>query len=327
MPFPKKDVLSVVVTGAAGQIGYALLPQIARGNMLGPNQKVELRLLEVEFGMKALGGCVLELEDCSFPLLVNVVSTSDPREAFKGADVAVMCGAFPRKQGMERKDLLEKNAGIFLEQGAIMKEVASPDIRVVVVGNPANTNALLLANGASGTIDQKNITALTRLDHNRAVSKAQSLTGKTVRDVTIWGNHSGTQVPSVEHAVADGAPVKGLCPEGSFGADFIKTIQQRGAAIIEARGASSAASASKAIVDHVHDWVLGTPEGETVSMSVCSTGNPYGVPDGLVYSFPVTCKDGEWTIKAGLLISAELQALMDITTKELMDEREMALPK
>lgn len=326
MEFPKKHVLRVAVTGAAGQIGYALLPSIARGLMFGADQKVELALLEVEPAQNALRGVAMELEDCAFPTLANVVCTSDPRVAFANADVAVMCGAFPRKDGMERKDLLQMNAKIFSEQGKVIGDVAAKHCRVVVVGNPANTNALLLALAADGSIDPRQVTALTRLDHNRAMAMASAKAGSPAKNVIIWGNHSGTQVPDVNSAVvADGAPLRDIAKDDAFfDGDFIPAVQQRGAAVIKARGLSSAASAAKAIVDHVHDWIVGTPEGSFVSMAVWSNGNPYGVPENLIYSFPVTCQGGQWTIVPGLKISEPIAQRMQATTAELEEERAQA---
>jgi malate dehydrogenase len=328
MEFPNKHVINVAVTGAAGQIGYSLLPLIARGLMLGAEQKVELRLLEIEAAQTALRGVAMELEDCALPTLSNVVCTSDPVEAFKGADIAIMCGAFPRKQGMERKDLLQMNAKIFSAQGKIIAEHAAKHIRVLVVGNPANTNALLLALSADGAIDPRQVTALTRLDHNRAVALASRTVGAPVDNVIIWGNHSGTQVPDVNSAtIADGTPVRKVGSEKDktfFDSDFITEVQQRGAAIIKARGLSSAASAAKAIVDHVHDWILGTREGSFVSMAVWTNGNPYGVPESLIFSFPVTCSKGNWTIVPNLEISDAVKSRITETTNELLEEREQA---
>lgn len=327
MEFPKKHVLRVAVTGAAGQIGYALVPQIARGLMFGPEQKVELALLEVEPAQKALRGVAMELEDCAFTSLTNVVCTSDPRVAFAGADVCVMCGSFPRKEGMERKELLQINAKIFREQGKVIGEVAAKHCRVLVVGNPANTNALLLALAADGTLDPRQVSALTRLDHNRALGMAARKVGASVKNVIIWGNHSSTQVPDVNSAVVDdaGASVREAAADDAFfDGEFITAVQQRGAEIIKARGLSSAASAAKAIVDHVHDWIVGTPEGTFVSMAVWSNGNPYGVPDNLIYSFPVTCKAGQWAIVPNLSVSDAVRERMGISTAELEQERDQA---
>lgn len=327
MEFPtNKHVLKVAISGAAGQIGYSLVPLIARGLMFGPTQKVELALLEVEAAQKALQGVAMELDDCALDTLASVVCTSEPNVAFAAADVVILCGAFPRKQGMERKDLLQINAKIFSEQGGVIAAVAAKHVRVLVVGNPANTNALLLAFAADGSIDPRQVTALTRLDHNRAVALASRKTGAPVKNVIIWGNHSGTQVPDVNSAtIADGTAVRAAAGDDAFFNDeFITTVQQRGAAIINARGLSSAASAAKAIVDHVHDWIVGTPEGTFVSMAVWSNGNPYGVPENLIFSFPVTCKAGQWTIVGGLTISELIQSRIAATTAELVDERTQA---
>lgn len=328
-PFPTKEVLSVAITGAAGQIGYSLVPLIARGTMLGPNQKVELRLLDVEPALKVLEGVRAEIQDCAFPLVANIVITFDAREAFQGADIAILCGAFPRKPGMERKDLLLTNAKIFSEQGSILGEVASPHCRVLVVGNPANTNALLLASAAkSKGIDPRNVSALTRLDHNRAVYQVAHRAKapvETVRNVIIWGNHSGTQVPDVNSALVGSTPARQAANDDAFfDGEFLSTVQQRGAEVMKLRGLSSAASAAKAIVDHVADWILGTPAGTFVSMAVLSDGNPYGIPEGLMFSFPVTCSAGTWAIQGGLTITDAVKTLVEATTAELLDERSQA---
>lgn len=327
-PFPTKDVIVVAITGAAGQIGYSLLPMIARGLMFGPNQKVKFQLLDIEPAMKALEGVKMEMIDSAYPLLVDTLCTSDASAAFKDADACVMCGAFPRKPGMERKDLLQTNCKIFSEQGRLIGDLASPHCRIVVVGNPANTNALILATAANGKIDPRNITALTRLDHNRATAQC-SLKGNVpiteVKKCIIWGNHSGTQVPDVNSALIGDKSVRSVCNDDAwFDGDFIKTVQQRGAAVIQARGLSSAASAAKAIVDHMHDWILGTPAGTFVSMAVHSTGNPYGMPDGLIFSFPVECEGGNWKIVPGLPITDYVKGLMEKTSAELLEEKEQA---
>lgn len=325
MAFPQKDVIVVSVTGAAGQIGYSLVPMIARGNMLGYNQKVELRLLDIEPALKVLEGVRMELMDCAFPLLTNVVITADAKTAFTGCDVAIMCGAFPRRPGMERKDLLLTNAKIFSEQGRIMGEVASPHCRVLVVGNPANTNALIFATAAKPNIDPKNVSALTRLDHNRATAQCAvkaNVPISSVKNCIIWGNHSSTQVPDVNAAVSNGVSIRELAKDDAFfDGDFLSVVQQRGAEIMKARGFSSAASAATAIVDHVHDWILGTPEGSHVSMAVISDTNSYDIPSNLYFSFPVTCKDGQWTIVDGVALSASVKSLIEKTTEELVDER------
>lgn len=325
MSFPKKDVVVVSVTGAAGQIGYSLVPMVARGNMLGYDQKVELRLLDIEPSLKVLEGVRMELMDCAFPLLTNVVITADAKTAFTGCDVAIMCGAFPRRPGMERKDLLLTNAKIFSEQGRIMGEVGNPHCRVLVVGNPANTNALIFASAAKPNIDPKNVSALTRLDHNRATAQCAAKANvpiSSVKNCIIWGNHSSTQVPDVNAAVANGVPIRQLANDDAFfDGEFLTVVQQRGAEIMKARGFSSAASAATAIVDHVHDWILGTPADSHVSMAVISDNNSYGVPPNIFFSFPVTCKDGEWKIVDGVHITDSVKSLIEKTTEELVDER------
>lgn len=326
-PLPQRDVMTVVITGAAGQIGYSLAPLIAQGLMLGPSQKIQLKLLDLEQAANSLAGVQMELRDCSYPLLQDVVITSDARVAFTGADVAILCGAFPRRPGMERKDLLTTNANIFRTQGALIKEVAHAHCRILVVGNPANTNALLLSLAAAGGIDARNVTALTRLDHNRAVGFAKSHLASepalqaVVRPV-IWGNHSATQVPDVESLLPAGTALSATHLEYFHGA-FVTDVQQRGAAVMKLRGLSSALSAAKAIVDHVHDWVLGS-EGRVVSMAVLSDGNPYGVPAGLIYSFPVVCAPGgTWSFVTGLKISEAVQQRLNVTTAELQEEKEL----
>jgi malate dehydrogenase len=328
MSFPTKEVLRVAVTGAAGQIGYSLLPLIARGNMLGAAQRVELRLLDIEPAQKVLEGVRFELQDCAFPLLGDVVITHDPQVAFEGADVAILCGAFPRKPGMERKDLLLTNAKIFSEQGRIIGESASPHCRVLVVGNPANTNALILATAAKGKIPADQISALTRLDHNRAIAQVALKAGApvaSVSNVIIWGNHSGTQVPDVNSALVNGQPARQAANDDAFfDGEFLGLVQQRGAEVMKLRGLSSAASAAKAIVDHVHDWILGTAPGTFVSMAVISDVNSYKVPAGLMYSFPVQCSSGTWTIVDGVTVSPKVQELMEATTAELLEERSQA---
>jgi malate dehydrogenase len=327
--FPAKRVVRVTITGAAGQIGYSLCPLVARGAMLGPQQLVELRLLDVEQALKALDGLRAELQDCASPQLTDVVVTSDPAVAFAEADVIILCGAFPRKPGMERGDLLTINAKIFREQGSIIASVASPHCRILVVGNPANTNALLLSEAAKAKIDPRNVTALTRLDHNRALAQVAAKVGQPVDSVTnvvIWGNHSGTQVPDVNSAVAGTTSVRKLANDDQFfDTTFIQTVQQRGAEIMKLRGLSSAASAAKAIVDHVRDWIVGTPAGVFVSMAVISDGNPYGVRPGLMFSFPVTCRNGNWKIVEGLHWSPFVAGLIEKTTTELSEERMLAL--
>jgi len=314
----------VAVTGAAGQIGYSLLFRIASGAMLGPDTPVRLQLLEITPALDALGGVRMELEDCAFPLLDSVVTTDDPNVAFDGVDVALLVGSRPRTKGMERAELLEANGAIFTVQGKALSENAAPGVKVLVVGNPANTNCLIAMNNAPG-IPAAQFTAMTRLDHNRAMAQLAARTGRPVADVsrmTIWGNHSATQYPDVFHASVDGAPAfDAIGGDEAWLADsFIPTVQQRGAAIIEARGLSSAASAANAAIDHVRDWVLGTPEGDWVSMAVCSDGS-YGVPEGLISSFPVTCRDGVWSIVDGLELNDFSRQRIDATVAELGEER------
>lgn len=318
-----KQPVRVTITGAAGQISYALLFRIASGTMLGQDQPVILQLLEISPAMGALQGVVMELNDCAFPLLHGIVTSDDPEVAFKDADYALLVGARPRGPGMERKDLLEANAQIFSVQGAAINKVASRNIKVLVVGNPANTNALITASNAPD-IDTAQITAMTRLDHNRALSQLADKTGKHTTDVkrmTIWGNHSATQYPDIFHAEIDGEAVSKLVDEAWLTDDFIPTVQQRGAAIIEARGASSAASAASAAVNHMRTWALGTDEGDWVSMGIPSDGS-YGIEPGIIYSYPVTCKDGKYEIVQGLEINTFSQQRMDATEKELREERE-----
>jgi malate dehydrogenase len=316
--------VKVAVTGAAGQIGYSLLFRIASGALLGPDQPVELRLLEITPALDALRGVAMELEDCAFPLLSGIVQSDDPNVAFEGANVALLVGSRPRSKGMERKDLLEANGAIFTVQGKALSDNAADDIRVLVVGNPANTNALIAMNNAPN-IPNGRFTAMTRLDHNRAMAQLAAKTGTTVNDITkmtIWGNHSATQYPDLFHAEVGGriaAEVVG--DQGWLEGEFIPTVQQRGAAIIEARGLSSAASAANAAIDHVHDWVLGTPEGDWVSMAIPSDGS-YGVPEGLMSSFPVTCSGGEYSIVQGLEIDEFSRGRIDATVAELVEERD-----
>lgn len=318
-----KQPVRVTVTGAAGQISYALLFRIASGTMLGDDQPVILQLLEIPPAMGALEGVVMELNDCAFPLLQGIVTSDDPEVAFKDADYALLVGARPRGPGMERKDLLEANAQIFSVQGAAINKVASRDIKVLVVGNPANTNALITASNAPD-IDPKQITAMTRLDHNRALSQLADKTGKHTTDIkrmTIWGNHSATQYPDIFHAEVDGQAASELVDEAWLADDFIPTVQQRGAAIIEARGASSAASAASAAVDHMRTWALGTADGDWASMGIPSDGS-YGIEPGIIYSYPVTCKNGQYEIVQGLEVNEFSQQRMDATEKELREERE-----
>ncbi|HLI54500.1 MAG TPA: malate dehydrogenase [Acidimicrobiales bacterium] len=314
----------VAVTGAAGQIGYSLLFRIASGAMLGPDQPVVLQLLEITPALGALRGVVMELEDCAFGLLAGVVATDDAEEAFGDANIALLVGARPRTKGMERKDLLEANGAIFTVQGKALSEAAAPDVRVLVVGNPANTNALIAMHNAP-RIPAERFTAMTRLDQNRAKAQLAARTGRPVAEVTnmtIWGNHSATQYPDVYRARIGGRPAAELIGDDSWvEKEFIPTVQQRGAAIIEARGASSAASAASAAIDHVRDWMGGTAEGDWVSMAVPSDGS-YGVPEGLISSFPVTTSGGAWRIVQGLDIDDFSRARIDRSVAELAEERD-----
>jgi malate dehydrogenase len=312
----------VTITGAAGQIGYQLAFRIASGQMLGKDQPVILQLLEITPALDALNGVVMELNDCAFDTLAGIVASDDPNAAFRDSDYALLVGARPRGPGMERKDLLEANAAIFSVQGKAINDSASRDIKVLVVGNPANTNALITSSNAPD-INPRNITAMTRLDHNRAISQLAEKTGKHVSDVrrmTIWGNHSATQYPDIFHATVDGKAASGLVDEAWLADEFIPVVQQRGAAIIKARGASSAASAASAAIDHMHDWVLGTPADDWVSMSLPSDGS-YGIEPGIVYSYPVRCSGGDYEIVQGLEINDFSRERMDATEVELREER------
>lgn len=318
-----KQPVRVTVTGAAGQIGYALLFRIASGAMLGEDQPVILQLLDITPALDALEGVKMELDDCAFPLLAGVVCTDDPNVGFKDADYALLVGARPRGPGMERKDLLEANAAIFSVQGKAINDNASKNIKVLVVGNPANTNAVITQRNAPD-IDPRNFTAMMRLDHNRAKTQIAQKLGKTVTDVkhmTVWGNHSATQYPDLFHAEVDGKKAIDQVEQDWYENDFIPTVQQRGAAIIKARGASSAASAANAAIDHMRSWALGTEGDDWVSMGVYSDGS-YGIAEGLIYSFPCTCKDGDWKIVQGLDISEFSKARMAATEKELTEERD-----
>ena len=313
----------VTVTGAAGQISYSLLFRIAAGEMLGPNQPVILQMLEITPALEALKGVAMELDDCAFPLLAGIVCTDKAEVAFKDSDYALLVGARPRGPGMERKDLLEANAAIFSAQGKAINEHASRDIKVLVVGNPANTNALITQRNAPD-LDPRQFTAMTRLDHNRALSQIAEKTGTTINDVsniTIWGNHSATQYPDIHQAKVKGESAMTLVDQEWYENDFIPTVQQRGAAIIKARGASSAASAANAAIAHMRTWVLGSAEGDWVSMGVYSDGS-YGIAEGLIYSFPCTCANGDWQIVQGLEINAFSQSKMDATEQELTEERD-----
>jgi malate dehydrogenase len=318
-----KQALNVAITGGAGQIGYALAFRIASGAMLGPDQPINLHLLEITPALPALHGVVMELEDCAFQTLNRIVPTDDPNVAFRDCDHALLVGARPRGPGMERKDLLLANAQIFSAQGKALAAVARPSVKVLVVGNPANTNALIARANAKG-LDPRNFTAMTRLDHNRSLAQLASKTGthrSAIRRMIIWGNHSSTQYPDVSHCTIDGKPALSLLDRKWIEESFIPTIQQRGAAVIKARGASSAASAASAAIDHVHDWVLGTPAGDWVSMAVASDGS-YGIPEGIVYSHPVTCRSGSYEIVQGLTIDDFSRKRMQATLAELHEERE-----
>jgi len=323
-PSASKTPIRVAVTGAAGQIGYAILFRIASGQLLGPGVDVELRLLEIPQAVKAAEGTAMELDDCAFPRLAGVEISDDPNVAFDGVNVALLVGARPRTKGMERGDLLEANGGIFKPQGQALNAHAASDIKVLVVGNPANTNCLIAKSNAPD-IPAERFTAMTRLDHNRAKAQLAAKTGVTVNDITnmtIWGNHSATQYPDIFHAKINGAPAaERVNDETWLENDFIPTVQKRGAAIIEARGASSAASAANAAIDHVHDWVLGTPDGDWVSMAVPTDGS-YGIAEGIISSYPVTCSGGEYSIVQGLEISEFSQSRIDATVKELGEERD-----
>ena len=315
--------LKVAVTGAAGQIGYSLLFRLASGSLLGADRPIELRLLEIEPALKALEGVVMELDDCAFPLLAGVEIGADPNKIFDGTNLALLVGARPRGPGMERGDLLEANGAIFTAQGKALNEVAADDVRIGVTGNPANTNALIAMSNAPD-IPRERFSALTRLDHNRAISQLAKKTGAAVtgiKKMTIWGNHSATQYPDIFHAEVGGKNAAEVVNDQAWiENDFIPTVAKRGAAIIDARGASSAASAASATTDAARDWLLGTPEGDWVSMAVLSDGS-YGVPEGLISSFPVTTKDGNWTIVQGLEIDEFSRGRIDKSTAELADER------
>ncbi|MEJ2273517.1 MAG: malate dehydrogenase [Woeseiaceae bacterium] len=317
-----KSPVRVTITGAAGQIGYQLAFRIASGQMLGKDQPVVLQLLEITPALDALKGVVMELDDCAFPTLAGVVPTDDPDVAFKDADYALLVGARPRGPGMERKDLLEANAAIFSVQGKALNQHASRDIKVLVVGNPANTNALITQANAPD-LDPRNITAMTRLDHNRAKAQLAAKTDSHVNDIrcmAIWGNHSATQYPDVSHATVGGKAALDLVDQDWLVDQFIPVVQQRGAAIIKARGASSAASAASAAIDHMHDWALGSADNDWVSMAVPADGS-YGIEPGIIYSFPVRCANGDYAIVQDLDISDFSRSRMDETEKELREER------
>ncbi len=318
-----KTPVRVAVTGAAGQIGYSLLFRIASGEMLGADQPVILQLLEISEAQDAVQGVVMELEDCAFPLLRSVDATDQAEEAFADADFVLLVGAKPRGAGMERKDLLQANAAIFSAQGQALNRAAKGDVKVLVVGNPANTNALIAQHNAPG-LPRESFTALTRLDHNRALAqlarKAECHT-EAIRGLAVWGNHSATQYPDISHCVVNGKPARDMVGHEWLTETFIPTVQQRGAAIIRARGASSAASAASAALDHMRAWALGTDRGEWTSMAIPSDGS-YGIEEGLIYSFPVTCSKGTYEIVPGLEIDAFSRERMDATAQELSEERD-----
>ncbi len=317
-----KQPVNVAITGAAGQIGYQLCFRIASGDMLGPDQPVRLHLLEIPQAMDAVSGVVMELNDCAFPLLAGVSATDNPDVAFADCHFALLVGARPRGPGMERADLLEANAAIFSVQGKALNDHASRDVRVLVVGNPANTNALIASQNAPD-LEPGQFTAMTRLDHNRALSQLAEKTGSHVNDIrrmTIWGNHSSTQYPDLHHSSVNGTAALDQVDGDWYENDFIPTVQQRGAAIIKARGASSAASAASAAIDHIRTWVLGTPEGDWTSMGIPSDGS-YGIAPGVIYSFPVTCANGEYSIVQDLDINEFSRGRMEATEQELREER------
>ena len=314
----------VAVTGAAGQIGYAILFRIASGQLLGPDTPVHLSLLEIPAALKAVEGTSMEIDDCAFPLVAGVDITDDPNKAFDGASVALLIGARPRSKGMERSDLLEANGGIFKPQGKALNDHAASDIKVLVVGNPANTNCLIAKSNAPD-IPAERFTSMMRLDHNRAIAQLAAKAGATVSDITnmtVWGNHSPTQYPDIFNAKVKGQnAAEAVNDQEWLENDFLPTVQKRGAAVIEARGASSAASAANAAVDHVHDWVTGTPRGDWVSMGIPSDGS-YGVDEGVIFGFPVTCSGGAYEIVQGLDLNDFSQSRLDVTVNELQDERE-----
>ncbi len=317
-----KTPVRVTITGAAGQIGYQLAFRIASGQMLGQDQPVILQMLEIPPALPALQGVMMELDDCAFSTLAGLVGTDDPNVAFKDSDYALLVGARPRGPGMERKDLLEANAAIFSVQGKAMNHHASRDIRVLVVGNPANTNALIASSNAPD-LPAGNFTAMTRLDHNRAMAQLATKTGSHVNDITcmtIWGNHSATQYPDVSNASVSGSKATDLVDQNWLAEEFIPVVQQRGAAIIKARGASSAASAASAAIDHMHDWALGTPDDDWVSMAIPADGS-YGIEPGIIYSYPVRCSGGQYEIVQGLSIDDFSRERMDATETELREER------
>lgn len=319
-----KDPVRVTVTGAAGQIGYSLLFRIASGSMLGPDQPVILQMLEIEPALGALAGVKMELDDCAFPLLAGTVETADANEAFNGADYALLVGSMPRRAGMERSDLLAANGGIFTGQGAALSASASSDVKVLVVGNPANTNCLIAMRNAPNIADGQ-FTAMTRLDHNRAMAQLGHKVGASVNDITrmtIWGNHSATQYPDLFHAEVNGQNAAAMVNDQAWlEGDFIPTVQQRGAAIIDARGASSAASAASAAVDHMRSWATGTDDGDWVSMGIPSTGD-YGAPEGIITSFPCTTSGGSYSVVTGLELDDFSRGKIEASWAELVEERD-----
>jgi malate dehydrogenase len=318
-----KSPVNVAITGAAGQIGYALAFRVASGQMLGPDQPVNLHLLEITPALPSLQGVVMELNDCAFPTLNKIVPTDDAKVAFKDCHVALLVGARPRGPGMERKDLLLANAQIFSAQGKALDAVADRNVRVLVVGNPANTNSLIAQRNAPN-LNPRNFTAMVRLDHNRALSQLAEKTGAhttKIKKAIIWGNHSATQYPDLHHATVNEKSALSLVDQAWYADTFIPVVQQRGAAIIKARGQSSAASAASAAIDHVRDWVLGTPAGDWVSMAVPSDGS-YGIPAGVIYGYPVTCKNGDYQIVQGLSVNDFSRQRMEATHKELLEERD-----
>jgi malate dehydrogenase len=317
-----KTPVRVAITGAAGQISYSIIFRIASGDMLGKDQPVILQLLEIPPAMGALNGVVMELNDCAFPLVAGVIPTDDPNVAFQETDFAVLVGARPRGPGMERSDLLKANAAIFSVQGKALSEHACPNVKVLVVGNPANTNALITLKNAPN-LNPRNISAMMRLDHNRAVSQLAAKTGThttKIEKMVVWGNHSTTQYPDISYATVDGAPAKNMVDEAWYKKEFIPMIQQRGAAVIKARGASSAASAANAAVNHMRDWVLGS-NGRWVSMGVHSAGNSYGIDQDIIFSFPIVCEDGQWKEISGLQVSEFSRERLIATQNELLTEK------
>ena len=319
-----KAAVRITITGAAGQIGYAVLFRIANGDMLGREQPVILQLLDVPQVQTLLHGVMMELEDCAFPLLQQVIITDDPSIAFRDAEIALLIGARPRSKGMERKDLIEANGAIFSEQGKLLNEHAARHVKVLVVGNPANTNALIAMRNAPD-LDPRNFSAMMRLDHNRAIAQVAQKLSKPVQDVKkiiVWGNHSGTQYPDLDHAHIRGMSVREMLTDQNWvESEFIPTVQKRGAAVIEARGLSSAASAANAAIGHIHDWMLSSHHDDWVTMSVLSDGS-YDIPDGVIYGFPVTCKNGHYNIVQGLPISALGRKHMEVSYRELVEERD-----